>query len=241
MKKLTPILTCLLLYFVTLTASAADWNQWRGANRDGVAVESPALRDALPAAGLKPVWLNGDVKGRSGGWSSPVVADGRVYLFTHSKTKVGDVAPKKYPWLPPEKRVGMTDEEYQEYERQRRDEDEARAKSYRFDEIVYCLSADTGKLLWKNERLSVYTRFSQSGSPAVIDGRVYILGAGRLARCIDAASGDNVWQQELPGDFRDEFLQSSFARGRRRGGRALQPAVRARRQDRQDSLAGARR
>ena len=213
MKQFSLPLTCLLLAALNCTASAADWNQWRGANRDGVATASPRLLDALPDAGLRPVWINTtDVKqANGGGWSSPIVADGRVYLFAHAKTKVADVAAKKFPWLPPEKRVGMSDEEYQEYERNRRDEDEARAKSYRFDELIYCLAADDGHQLWKNERRSVYTRFAQSGSPAVIDGRLYVLGAGRVARCIDAASGDDVWQQELPGDFRDEHLQSSFA------------------------------
>jgi outer membrane protein assembly factor BamB len=105
----------------------------------------------------------------------------------------------------------MTDEEYEEYERNRRDEDEARAAAFKFFETLYCLDAESGKLLWKNERQSVYTRFAQSGSPAVIDGRVYALGAGRLARCISAADGKDLWDRKLPGDFRDEFPQSSFA------------------------------
>lgn len=192
---------------------ADGWNQWRGPNRDGVAVDSPPLRDALPPSGLKPLWVARDLpNARSGGWSSPVVADGRVYLFTHKRYRVGKgkLRRPQFPYLPPEKRKGMSDEEYREYERKRRAEQEARAKAFRFDETLYCLDAKTGRVLWQNTAGSKYTRFSQSGSPAVVAGRIYVLGAGRLARCIDAASGKDLWQRRLPGDFRDEFMQSSF-------------------------------
>lgn len=205
----------LLLATIVPKTNGADWNQWRGPNRDGFAPDSPPLINSLPESGLRPVWMS-EVKipsAREGGWGSPIVAAGRVYLFTHQRIRAieGGLPPKKYPYLPPEERTGMTDEEYAEYERHRRDEDEARAKVYRFDEVTYCLAADSGSLIWRNERKSVYTRFPQSGSPAVIDGRLYVLGAGRVARCIDAVTGKDIWSKELPGEFRDEFLQSSFA------------------------------
>ena len=190
-----------------------DWNQWRGDNRDGVAVNSPPLINAFPADGLKPMWVSDDLpSARDGGWSSPAIADGRVFIFSHERTKVGDgqLPRAKYPYLAPDKRVGMTDEEYTEYEKNRRDEQESRSKRYSFREYLFCMDAATGKQLWKNSRSSVYTRFPQSGTPAVVDNRVYVLGAGRIARCIDARTGDDVWTQELPGEFRDEFMQCSF-------------------------------
>jgi outer membrane protein assembly factor BamB len=209
--------TLLLFLCVAFTTSvhAADWNQWRGPNRDGFAPDSPPLIKSLPATGLKPLWVS-DLKvpsARDGGWGSPIVAGGNVYVFTHQRVRTiqGDLPAKKYPYLAPEKRAGMTDEEYAEYERNRRDEDEARAKIYRFDEVTFCLKAESGKLNWENKRNSVYSRFPQSGSPAVVDGRLYILGAGRVARCIDAVTGQDIWEKQLPGEFRDEFLQSSFA------------------------------
>ncbi|MCO6456784.1 MAG: PQQ-binding-like beta-propeller repeat protein [Pirellulaceae bacterium] len=194
---------------------AEDWNQWRGAERDGVSRGGPRLLEALPDDGLKPVWTAVDSLpgASSGGWSSPIVAGGRVYLFTHARTKVGsgELPPAKFPYLPPEQRGGMSDQEYEQYERNRRDEQEARSKSFRFDERVYCLDAATGQVLWKQESPSVYTRFSQSGTPAVVAGRLLVLGAGRVARCLDAATGQLLWERPLPGPFRDQFLQSSFA------------------------------
>jgi len=213
-----------ILSLTTSLTFAADWNQWRGANRDGVAHNSPKLISTLPANGLTPIWTtNGIGSGKNdGGWGSPVVVstpapDGsrrdtikRVYLFTHKRTKIRDVPKKKFPWLPPEKRVGMTAKEYEQYEVNRRNEDEFIAKSYRHLETIYCLDGHTGQEIWKNETESFYSRFPQSGSPTVVDGRLYILGAGRHARCMNAATGKDIWNVRLEGDFRDEFWQSSF-------------------------------
>ena len=206
----------LLIVCLSLPVAADDWNQWRGPYRDGVARHSPPLIAALPRKGLKPRWLatGKEIPGvKSSGWSSPVVAGGKLYLFTHGKQKrkPGALPPRKFPYLPPEKRVGMSAEEYAEYEKNRRDEDEQRARSYQFSELVYCLDADSGKLLWTNTRDSAYTRFAQSGSPAILQDRLLILGAGRLARCLDAATGKDLWSTPLPGEFRDQYLQSSFA------------------------------
>jgi hypothetical protein len=54
---------------------ADDWPQWRGPNRDGVCVETRLLQ-SFPAEGLKVRWR----APVAWGWSSPVVAQGRVYL-----------------------------------------------------------------------------------------------------------------------------------------------------------------
>lgn len=214
------LFSTVVLSVSSLTVSAGDWTQWRGNDRNGVAADSPALLTALPDEGLKPVWVSEQIGSGSnnGGWGSPVVADfpgdetaaKRVYLFTHKRIKIRDVPKKQFPWLPPDRRVGMTDAEYQDYERKRRDEDEAIAKSYVFRETIYCLNAADGSTLWKNENDSFYTRFPQSGSPTVSNGRLYILGAGGHVRSIDAITGKDIWNKRLPLEFRDEFWQSSF-------------------------------
>lgn len=213
MRSSTCILSLTLACLATNLLTAADWNQWRGPNRDGTAPDSPAMIENLPADGLMPMWISEDTipSARDGGWSSPVIADGMVFVFTHTRTRVGAEEPRKFPWLPPEKRVGMTDAEYEQYEVNRRDEDERRSKAWRYDEVTFCLDAATGKTIWKNESKSVYTRFPQSGSPTVVDGRVYVLGAGLVARAIDAKSGKELWRKKLPGEFRDEYVQSSIA------------------------------
>ncbi|EMI16698.1 Pyrrolo-quinoline quinone [Rhodopirellula maiorica SM1] len=190
----------------------ADWPQWRGANRDGYAESSKLIRD-LPAAGLPPVWEFADFEGgNSGGWSSPVIADGKVYVYAHTKSKKeGDaLGPAQYPWLSPEKRTGMTDAEYEAYEVRRRDENEARAKAFSFEQRVVCLDLKSGNTIWDKRTPVVYTRFVQSGTPCVADGKLFVLGPERTAYCYDAETGDVIWTARLPGEFRDEFFASSF-------------------------------
>ncbi len=194
------------------TLSFADWPQWRGPDRTGF-VPTGNLIESLPPQGLDPIWkFSSFTGGTNGGWSCPVISDNRVFLYAHTKTKNSDVdlGESKYPWLPEQKRVGMTDEEYAEYEVKRRDENERRAKAFRFDERLVCLDLATGEVIWDRSEPSQYTRFVQSSTPCVADGRVFVLGAERTARCYDAETGDVLWQRRLPGDFRDEFFASSF-------------------------------
>ncbi|MCA9248086.1 MAG: PQQ-like beta-propeller repeat protein [Planctomycetales bacterium] len=214
-EKVWTILACVCALFRCAGYSpAADWNQWRGPQGTGVAPDSPAIVRSLPASGILPIWQSEDSipSGGQGGWGSPVVADGCVFLFAHEKTKVSDedLPPAKFPYLAPEKRTSMSEAEYEQYERNRRDEQETRSKNFRFDERVYCLDLDNGKTRWRNEMESLYCRFPQSGTPAVIEKRIYVLGAGRRARCVDAVNGKSLWETRLPGEFRDEFLQSSI-------------------------------
>lgn len=155
-----------LLTLVVLLGSVmpvlADWPQWRGPQRDGVDTNSPSLLDELPEQGLKPLWLNKEVTrdGRGEGWSSPVVADKRVYYFSHNSGKK--------------------------------------------EEYVSCLSVEAGEEIWRKTIASGSTKTQQSGTPAVANGRVYLLGAAKTIRCLDAESGDEIWTQQLSEDAADE-------------------------------------
>src|SRR5260370_13605267 len=72
-------ITAIALTLMSLPSAgfpAEDWPQWRGPNRDGVWNET-GLLESFPADGLKVRW-----RAPVGwGWSSPVVAQGRVYLI----------------------------------------------------------------------------------------------------------------------------------------------------------------
>ena len=107
-------------------------------------------------------------------------------MNSHTKTRTGDLGKAKYPYLPPEKRTEMSDEEYKEYEVNRRDEQEQRAKAYQFSETMYCLDRESGETLWKTEFPSTYTRFVQSSTPCASADRVVVMSAGRIVRCTAA-------------------------------------------------------
>ncbi|HZK79747.1 MAG TPA: hypothetical protein VFC46_01740, partial [Humisphaera sp.] len=67
-------MTALVLSLLCSAIHAGDWPQYRGPNRDGVWNETGIL-EKFPAAGLKFDW-----RAPIGpGFSSPVVAGGRVY------------------------------------------------------------------------------------------------------------------------------------------------------------------
>src|SRR5688572_9103189 len=65
----------LLLFALPPALRAEDWPQWRGLNRDGVWKETGILQ-TFPAGGFKPRWRVPVAEG----FSSPVVAEGRVYV-----------------------------------------------------------------------------------------------------------------------------------------------------------------
>ncbi len=75
--RLTAALVCLcgVVWASVAPAGEADWPQWRGPGRDGVAVGA-RLPQRLPTDPPREAWL----QKLGTGWSSPVVADGRVFI-----------------------------------------------------------------------------------------------------------------------------------------------------------------
>lgn len=74
----------LLITLCTLRAMAADWPQWGGPDRNGIAPTSPALLDQFPAAGPAKLWTSEDILGgESGGWGSVTVSGGKAFVFVN--------------------------------------------------------------------------------------------------------------------------------------------------------------
>ena len=197
-------------------AGAQDWNQWRGPNRDGYVPASPALLNALPEEGISPLWMSEDAvpAGGSGGWSSPVVADSRLFLFAHTKERREGVElpPEKFPKLDDAAREKLSDEDREQYEAARREEqDHRRDLQYRHDDALICFDAKTGEQLWVNKSESKRTRYPQSASPAVLDGVAFVHGARGNVRAVDAVKGETRWSTQLPGEFDEEPHPASVA------------------------------
>src|SRR6476620_10880934 len=75
MKELVAVIVCLV---VVLNATAADWPQWMGPNRDAVWNETGII-DKFPEGGPKVLWRTPI----GSGYSGPSVADGRVYVMDY--------------------------------------------------------------------------------------------------------------------------------------------------------------
>ncbi|MFH5803919.1 PQQ-binding-like beta-propeller repeat protein [Alienimonas sp. DA493] len=218
--RLAPVLAGLCLLGLTASPGAAaegeDWSQWRGPDRTGaipLPADAPALRTDAPAEGLKPTWIR-EIDGASGGWSSPVVADGRVFLAVAGRVKKEGVElpPPKYPNLSEDEEDDFAEEELNEYERNRRAEAlERRKAAFTGREVVHCYDAATGETLWTNERDAAVTRFPQSSTPAAAGGKLVCLGGDRVMRALDLKTGEKAWETTLPGEVDGEQISSSPA------------------------------
>mgnify|MGYP002624173683 CR=1 FL=1 len=195
---------------------AGQWNHWRGPQRNGVDPDSPALRSELPSDGLLPMWTSEEnfPTGGSGGWSSPVVADGCVFVLTHVRNRREGVElpPEKFKSLDDDHRAKLTEEQLEKYESNRREEQQRRrALLFQHEERLTCFDAATGKQLWVNTHDSHQTRYAQSSSPAVVDGIIIVHGARGVVRAVDAGSGEGIWRTQLPGEFDEQPHPASVA------------------------------
>ena len=83
---LAPSLLPALILATTIAACAADWPFWRGPAQNGTGDATPAV--AGIAEDAKPVWTSEPILSeRDGGYGSPVVAGGRVYVYCCWRTK----------------------------------------------------------------------------------------------------------------------------------------------------------
>jgi len=197
-----------LLAWIPL-AIGADWPQWRGPDRNGVAPESPPLADEWPGPGPKLLWqierlMHG---GDETGHSSPVVAGGRVYLYGNwmdAKTPEGandavtclNASTGALLW----RSVFPAD-----------GQGEVRAHGSTPCVVngrlyvagrrrVYCLDAANGKLLWKQPIDLPVKSSGISCSFAVVDGIAILICQGFYG--FDALTGQVRWRRtEAPGPW----------------------------------------
>ena len=199
------------------------WPGWRGPFGNGAATEcGEELVDDLADATL--VWknevpglpssFNRSEPGLAGGFSDLVVAGGRVYLYFY---RPGGA---------------QIDADVLERATKRFADDPATAKgmaTIRADDVVLCLEAATGRGLWR----TVYSAMGLNQSceafpsaqhgpqcvPCVADGKVYTIGSSGRVYCLDARTGEKLWDNTI-GPIHDR-VEASLAAGRRCGMRGL--------------------
>jgi outer membrane protein assembly factor BamB len=82
-------------------------------------------------------------------------------------------------------------------------------------DIVFCLEAATGRVLWQHAYAAPLEAKSYEGGPSATptlhEGRVYTLSKRGRLFCLDAASGGVVWEKDLPGELRVPVNEWGFA------------------------------
>ncbi|MGD0897072.1 MAG: PQQ-binding-like beta-propeller repeat protein [Thermoguttaceae bacterium] len=181
-------------------AAGRDWPCWRGPQSNGVAVScGRPLVDSLAHA--RPLWRSEErtpdawiwsrsvSPGVSGGFASPIVAEGRVYLFYYLPSGTifaeGDVRKSREP---------------------------AKVKlRVAADEVFLCTDAATGETVWKTvvPEKGLNYNYGPGGpfmTPCFASGRLYAIGTIGVVYCLDAATGRLVWQSGL-GAETDRFAR----------------------------------
>ena len=204
---LTALIAVTTALALTLPAAAADWPQWRGANRDGQAAETGLLAE-WPADGPPLAWK---ASGLGGGYSSVAVAGERIFTM-------GDLGDGQYVlalsrtdgkqiW---KTRVGATHEDQYLGPRSTPTVDGDRVFVVSTDGDVFCLAADSGEVAWKRslpeqfggrlmKAMGTYDwKFAES--PLVDGDRVIVTPGAKDAALVALAraDGQEIWRVALP-------------------------------------------
>ena len=192
-------------WLLPVAIRADDWPQWRGPNRDGAWRET-GIMQAFPAKGLETRWRV------SAGWgfSSPVVAQGRVFLAdsvvvkpkAKERFRCFDAATGKTLW------THEVDVVYEDWAFDPAQEIGPVAtpivrggKVYTLGRLghLFCFDVRAGEVLWKRNLEKEYSVTFAPGSPSpLIEGDLLIVfiggkpGAGVVAFHKD--TGKEVWK-----------------------------------------------
>ena len=196
------------LMVITLTAgvpmaTAQDWPQWRGPNRDG-SVESFTLPSTWPE-GLTEQWTV-DV---GLGYATPVIVGDRIYMYTRQDgdevmlamdVDTGDVVwrsgyPAPFEMMPAAARHGPGPKSTPAFA-------DGRLFTLGMSGIVTAWDADTGRRLWQMEAPPVQPTYHTAMSP-VVDGDLMIVHIGGQAdgalTAFDVATGEVRWSWDGDG------------------------------------------
>lgn len=185
------------LSLCTIAAAAGDWPQWLGPNRDGASPEKVAVwKDAPKVLWHQPV---------GAGHSSPVVADGKVFLHVKHKDKdeevvlAFDAKTGQQAWNTNYPRAKF-DSPFGTGPRGTPAVVGGRVYTLGVTGVLSCLKADKGDIVWQVDTLKEFKapnlRFGISGSP-LIEKDLVLVNVGAKGASIVAFNkdkGDVVWK-----------------------------------------------
>jgi len=180
-----------LIFVAFASAQAEDWPQWRGLHRDSVWNETGPLR-SFPTDGLKELWR----VPVGNGYSSPCVARGRVYVTDSQVTRANalenahclDAATGHILW-----RQGVNQGTTYPVPTPVWKEDHLLLGG-----LMLKLSDDKPgvSILWSETVRASRIRLSDTSTALIQDGLVFCPTSKGQIRCLDAATGKQLWQAE---------------------------------------------
>jgi outer membrane protein assembly factor BamB len=184
---------------------AADWPQWRGPDRTGVSKETGLLKE-WPKEGPKQVWKNNQV---GGGFSTPAVAGGRVYLLGSKDNEeyliVLDAADGKEQWRTKIGKVGRDGPPSYPGPRSTPTLDGDRIYLLGSDGDLVCVEKAKGEVRWKKNLKTDLAgdvgRWAYAESP-LVDGDLLVCTPGgkeATLAALDKKTGETVWKSAVPG------------------------------------------
>lgn len=207
MKSRWFFLVALGLGLFSLAASAADWPQWRGPQRNGISQETGLLKE-WPKEGPRLLW---QVKDIGEGYSTPAVVGNRLYLLSNRGldnefVQALEVKDGKQIWSTRLGKVGNPNQT-PPYPATRSTPTVDGALLYALgsDGDLACLETATGKVRWQK---SLRTDFG--GKPGtwayaespLIDGAVLVCtpgGSDATLAALTKQTGDVLWKSAVPG------------------------------------------
>jgi outer membrane protein assembly factor BamB len=198
-KAVTLALLCSVLF--VFSASAQDWPQWRGPNRDG-AVRDFTAPESWPSE-LKQVWKTPV----GGGYASPVVASGKAWIHSRKNDEelvsCLDLETGKIRWT----KSYPASFAKNQYATQMGKGPHATpllyaGKLYTFGvtTILSCFDAETGELKWRKEFPAPNTAklfCGTAASPLIDQGRLIVYAGddqqGGTMVALDPGTGKQLW------------------------------------------------
>ena len=204
-----PLVAALLGGLLMVPVGAKDWPQWRGPDRLAIWTED-GIVERFPAEGLKVTWR----VPVNGGFSGPVVADGRVFVTDFEflpETRVADGTERLLALDETTGAILWTLEweatyrnlmgSYATGPRASPTVDGDRVYIFGTAGKMLCLKTDTGEVVWEIDAVTEYDTtvpiFGISHSPLVDGDRViYVVGGEPDAFVVafDKMTGEEVWR-----------------------------------------------
>lgn len=192
---------CALLPAVCM---ADDWPQWRGPERNGHSAETGLLRK-WPDGGPRLLWRIDDA---GAGYSTPAVAEGRIYLLGNAEEKefvqARNASDGKLLWQRVIGQVGANEDPKYPGARSTPTIDGERLYALGSDGDLACLNLEDGKILWTRDVRADFGgepgAWAYSESP-LVDGELVLCTPGGTDAAIVALkkeTGEEVWRTSLP-------------------------------------------